>query len=123
MNIEFHNNQMLNRLLILLIGIAFVGCGNSIQKDSIKETDLSLCKSPSFSNYFGLPSGINGYFDFDEGVECSKLVGKPCLIYFNSFNSVESREVDVKLLLDKEIQTIIAENYVFINLVKDCQCS
>jgi thiol:disulfide interchange protein DsbD len=121
--------KIINYILLILIGIlGLSSCSNknqkqiSIENDSSKvKQDSQLCESPSFANHFGFPASLKGYLDLDEGIECSKIVGKPCLIYFSGYSSVDSRRIEMNLFLDEEIQSLIDDQFVFVSLIKDAK--
>lgn len=79
----------------------------------------SKCIESSFSAYFSSIKGLDCYFDFDEGLQCAKILNKPCLIYFTGHNSITSRKMESQLLADKVIINTINDNYIFIQLIKD----
>jgi thiol:disulfide interchange protein DsbD len=119
----------MNYTLLMVIGlIGFSSCSTSEKDESYIENNssfeqqyLQLCEPPSFATQFGFPAGLNGYLDFDEGISCSKIVGKPGLIYFSGYSSVDSRRIEMNLLSDKEIQSLITDEFVFISLIKDAK--
>lgn len=121
-------NDMKLVLLVLIMITFFSSCSTSNQEKALiknnynnEQQTLQSCEASSFTDQFSFPTGLNGYFDLDEGIKCSKIVSKPCLIYFSAFSSVESRKVEMNLLLNKEIQSFINNEFVFVSLIKDAK--
>lgn len=79
----------------------------------------SKCIESSFSAYFSSIKGLDCYFDFDEGLQCAKILNKPCLVYFCGHGSIQSREMEYELLTNNETIKTISDNYIFIMLNKD----
>lgn len=77
------------------------------------------CVDSSFSEYFSSLGGLDCYFDFDEGFECSKIIKKPCLVYFSGHSSIESRKMELELFSNAKIIETIKGNFIFVNLTKD----
>ena len=86
-------------------------------EDIIKDT--VLCSTPSFSYYVKLPGNLKGYFDYNEGHDCSKQKNRPLLVCFSTYLSVDAMEMFATVLLDPDITNTINENYVFAFLIKD----
>ena len=81
--------------------------------------DTVLCSTPSFSYYVKLPGNLKGYFDYNEGFDCSKQKNRPLLVCFSTYLSVDAMEMFATVLLDPDITNTINENYVFAFLIKD----
>ncbi len=82
--------------------------------------DLSVASSskPATDTIAPLPSGkqkyINGlyaYIDYTEGIKKAKESNKPVLLYFTAYGSVNARKMDVEVLLNQEIQSIINDYF------------
>ncbi len=109
--------------IMTTIMICFViasGCNS--QNIESKTTDLSdtlKCPEISYSDYFGSPHGIKSYYDFDEGLECSKVSKKPYLVYFSGHGSVQARQMEAEVLSDKEILNSIKNEFIITTLYVD----
>nr|WP_320119513.1 hypothetical protein [uncultured Marinifilum sp.] len=78
-----------------------------------------ICSQPSYAEYLHLPHGLNGYFDFEEGLECSKKSEKPNLIYFVGHGSIKSREMEANVWSDAEISKLLREKFIITALYVD----
>lgn len=62
------------------------------------------------------PAQKNGVFyqlnDLASAVEAGKLQGKKVLIYFTCWACVNARKMEDRILVDKDIQALLAENYL-----------
>ncbi|PID94751.1 MAG: hypothetical protein CSA95_02325 [Bacteroidetes bacterium] len=63
--------------------------------------------------------GLYAYKDYEIGLEKSKELKKPLLLYFNGYGCVNSRIVESEILLKAEIQNYINDNLIFVSLVVD----
>lgn len=83
--------------------------------------DMSKVKSgkPRFSDFLHLPHGLEGFYDFDEGSEYAKAVGKPIFLDFTGHGCVNCREMEANVWSDPSVLKILRENYVIIALYVD----
>ena len=42
----------------------------------------ALCSTPKYADFLQLPHGLQGYFDYKEGLACGKAQNKPVLLDF-----------------------------------------
>jgi len=68
------------------------------------------CLVISDNSYFASPHGIKSYYDYAEGLECSKISEKPYLVYFSGHGSLQSREMENHILSDKKILKFIKKS-------------
>ena len=92
-----------------------------------QDFDLHTAKSSSsnssiqkkYSNLFHSPHNLDTYFDFDEGMEYAKKVGKPVLIDFTGHSCVNCRKMEVSVWSDPAVLQILRNDYVIISLYVD----
>ena len=106
---------------IVMLFNPYINRSNINNKNNFENVikDSTLCSTPSFSYYVKLPGKLKGYFDFNEGYDCSKQKNIPLLLCFSTYLSVDAMEMFATVLLDPEITNTINENYVFAFLIKD----
>ena len=105
----------------------FVACSSLRNKGSnqnetinaIDSKDTTLCSLPSYSYYIKLPGHLKGYFDYNEGLDCSRKKGRPLLVYFSKIGSIEAVNMEASVLVDSEITKIINENFILTALWND----
>lgn len=76
-------------------------------------------RKPKYSNLLHLPHGINGYFDYKEGIEVAKRLKKPVFIDFTGHGCVNCREMEANVWSDPRVLQKLKEKYVVIALYVD----
>ncbi len=76
-------------------------------------------KQPKYSDFLHLPHGLVGFFDFEEGMEYAREVGKPVFLDFTGHGCVNCREMEANVWSDPAVHKILSEDYVIIALYVD----
>jgi len=100
---------------------------NAIIRDNIKaikftgniEEPTELCESPKFADILHLPHGLDGYFDYDQGMSCAKKLNKPVFIDFTGHGCVNCREMEANVWSDPQVLKILRNDYIIIALYVD----
>jgi thiol:disulfide interchange protein DsbD len=66
-----------------------------------------------------MPYGLNGYFDYEQGLQCAKEINKPALIYFKGHACANCKLMEARVWSDPEILSRLRENFVIISLYVD----
>jgi thiol:disulfide interchange protein DsbD len=74
---------------------------------------------PKYADFLHLPHGLEGFFDYEQGVEYARSVGKPVMIDFTGHGCVNCREMEAKVWSDPGVQQVLREEYVIIALYVD----
>ncbi|MBI1306455.1 MAG: disulfide bond formation protein DsbD [Bacteroidetes bacterium] len=74
---------------------------------------------PKYRDVLHLPDGLQGYFDFEQGMEVARELGMPVLIDFTGHGCVNCREMEQKVWTENRIHNLINEDYVLISLYAD----
>lgn len=83
-------------------------------------SDMStICEKPKYSDLLHLPHGLEGYFDYEEGLECAKKLDKPVFIDFTGHGCVNCREMEANVWSDPRVLKRLREDYVVIALYVD----
>ena len=100
--------------------ILAIGC-NSQNKEGNKTntSDTSKCPVNSYKGYMASPHGIDSYYDYNEGLECSKISNKPYLVYFSGHGSVQSRKMEALVWKDSSIIKLLKTEFVITSLYVD----
>lgn len=108
---------------IVTFFICFLIASGCISQDKIMNStglaDTLNCPDVSYTDYFGSPHKIKSYYDFDEGLECSKISKKPNLVYFSGHGSIEARMMEAEVMSDKKILHLIKNEFVITTLYVD----
>jgi thiol:disulfide interchange protein len=78
-----------------------------------------LCSEPKHSDIFKMPLGLNGYFDYKQGLACAKEQGKPVLIDFKGHACANCKLMEARVWSDPEILRRLRDNFVIIALYVD----
>ena len=81
--------------------------------------DNEICEDPKYDDFLHLPHGLNGYFDYEQAVACSKDQNKPVFIDFTGHGCVNCREMEQKVWSDPQVIQRLSEDYVVVALYVD----
>ncbi len=87
--------------------------------DEVNDKEMDLCEKPRYSERLHLPHGLKGYFDYEQGMECARKLGKPVFIDFTGHGCVNCREMEARVWSDPRVLEILREEYVIISLYVD----
>ncbi len=79
----------------------------------------SLCEKPKYSEFLELPHGLEGYFDFEQGLACAKAQNKPIFIDFTGHGCVNCREMEANVWSDPRVLERLNRDFVIIALYVD----
>lgn len=85
----------------------------------MKFTDNELCETPKFSEKLHLPHGLQGYFDYEQGLACAKALDKPIFLDFTGHGCVNCREMEANVWSDPQVLQLLRDEYVIIALYVD----
>ncbi|HKJ41802.1 MAG TPA: thioredoxin family protein, partial [Sunxiuqinia sp.] len=78
-----------------------------------------LCEEPKYADFLELPHGLEGYFDYAQGMACAKARGKPVFIDFTGHGCVNCREMEANVWSDPRVLARLQNDYVIIALYVD----
>lgn len=84
-----------------------------------KTPQQELCGTAKYSDALHLPQGLQGYFDFDQGMECAKEQGKPAFVVFKGHACSNCKKMESTVWSDPEVLKLLSEKYVVIGLYTD----
>lgn len=79
----------------------------------------TICDKPEYSEFLHLPHGLQGYFDFNQGMECAKKQNKPVFIDFTGHGCVNCREMEANVWSHPLVLKRLREKFVVIALYVD----
>ncbi|MFO7842494.1 MAG: protein-disulfide reductase DsbD family protein [Bacteroidales bacterium] len=79
----------------------------------------TLCETPRYSDILHLPHGLQGYFDYEQGMECARKLNKPVLLDFKGHACSNCKEMENKVWSDPEVLKRLRDDYVIIALYVD----
>lgn len=83
------------------------------------ESPNALCTKAKYSDFLELPHGLQGYFDYQEALECSKKSGKPVFVDFTGHGCVNCREMEANVWSDPKVLRLLQNNFVVTALYVD----
>ncbi len=94
---------------------------NSPQASSTAQAsvEISECGTPKYGNFLELPYGIQGYFDYEQALDCAKKQDKPLFIDFTGHGCVNCREMEAAVWSDPKVLKRLKKDYVVVALYVD----
>jgi thiol:disulfide interchange protein DsbD len=86
---------------------------------SVTENSSSICGKAKYSDFLAIPYGIEGYFDYEEGLACAKKQNKPLLIDFNGFSCTNCKVMENEVWPDKRVMDMLKTKFVIVSLYID----
>jgi thiol:disulfide interchange protein len=85
-----------------------------------KETVTStLCNVPKYSDILSLPYGLQGYFDYKEGMACARKQNKPVFLDFKGHACSNCKLMESKVWSHPEILKRLDKNFIIVALYVD----
>lgn len=95
--------------------VKMVGSGTAVSPAG----NGALCDVPKYSEFLHLPHGLEGYFDYEQGLACAKAQNKPVFIDFTGHGCVNCREMEAAVWSDPRVLRRLRNDYVVIALYVD----
>ncbi len=77
------------------------------------------CEKPKYADFFHIAHGLEGYFDYEQGLACAKEMNKPIFLDFTGHGCVNCREMEANVWADHRVLKRLRENFVIIALYVD----
>lgn len=78
-----------------------------------------ICDKPKFGEFLHLPHGLEGYFDYEQGMACAQKQNKPVFIDFTGHGCVNCREMEASVWSDPRVLERLRNDFVVIALYVD----
>ena len=92
----------------------------AINVSGTKESEsTALCETPKYSDILHLPHGLEGYFDYEQGMACAKKLNKPVLLDFKGHACANCKEMENKVWSKPEVLKRLRNDYIIIALYVD----
>ncbi|MBS3806381.1 MAG: thioredoxin family protein [Bacteroidales bacterium] len=79
----------------------------------------TMCGDARYADFLHLPYSIQGYFAYEQGMECAKELDKPALVYFTGHSCSNCKKMQAEVWSDPAVQKRLQEDYVLIALYID----
>lgn len=78
-----------------------------------------LCSTPLYDDIFEMPLGLNGYYNYEQGLKCAREQGKPVLLDFKGHACANCKLMEAKVWSDPEVLKRLRNNFVIVGLYVD----
>jgi thiol:disulfide interchange protein len=98
---------------------------NAIIRENVKQTSANssssfdVCDKPKYADFLHLPHGLEGFFDYEQGMACAKKLNKPVFIDFTGHGCVNCREMEANVWSDPKVLSLLQNEFVIIALYVD----
>lgn len=82
-------------------------------------TTTTLCDKPKHGELLHLPHGLEGYFDYEQGLACAAKQNKPVFIDFTGHGCVNCREMEARVWSDPRVLKKLREEFIVVALYVD----
>jgi thiol:disulfide interchange protein DsbD len=82
-------------------------------------THAQLCNVPKYGDFLSLPHGMQGYFDYEEALACSREMGKPVLVDFVGHTCSNCKKMYGEVWSDPRVLKKLQENFIVVALYTD----
>lgn len=96
-----------------------LGAGGPATTSNTSTTPATERNAPKYSDFLHLPHNLEGFFDYNEGMEYAHKAGKPVFVDFTGHGCVNCREMEVRVWSDPQVLDILRNEYVIIALYSD----
>jgi len=77
------------------------------------------CEDVKYADFLHLPHGLEGYYEYEQGMKCAREMNKPVLLDFKGHACSNCKEMEAKVWSDPEVLKRLNENFVIIALYVD----
>jgi len=101
---------------------------NSMIRENIANASFSnggsdeistLCEKPKYGDFLHLPHGLEGYFDYEQALDCAKKANKPLFIDFTGHGCVNCREMEANVWSDPNVLNKLRNDFLVVALYVD----
>jgi thiol:disulfide interchange protein len=83
------------------------------------ETKNYLCDEPKHADFLEYTNNIQGYFDYQQALECAKEQNKPLLVYFSGHGCSNCKQMQSYIWEDPRVQNILNTEIIITKLLTD----
>ena len=83
------------------------------------KANLNICEEPKYADFLHLPHGLQGYFDYEQGLACAKKLNKPIFLDFNGHGCANCKDMEANVWTDPKVLKYLREDFVIIALYVD----
>jgi len=91
----------------------------NVQSGQLTSEESTLCDAPKYADMLHFPHGIQGYFDYDQAIQCAREQNKPLFIDFTGHGCVNCREMEARVWSEPEVLKRLKNDFVMVALYVD----
>lgn len=99
--------------------VKLVSSSDNVSYRDAANSKSQICEEVKYSEFLHLPHGLEGYFDYEQGLRCAKEQGKPIFIDFTGHGCVNCREMEANVWSDPRVLERLQNEFVIIALYVD----
>jgi len=89
------------------------------ENDRLDPSEKTLCDEPKYAYMLHMPHEIQGYFDYQQALDCAREQNKPLFIDFTGHGCVNCREMEARVWSEKEVLSRLKADFVVVALYVD----
>jgi len=89
------------------------------QATSVQNVQNELCGPAKYADKLHLPHGLNGYFEYEQGMACAEEQQKPVFLVFKGHACANCKKMENGVWADPRALKMLSEDYVIIALYTD----
>ncbi len=97
-------------------GNSFFQAGSAVSGQGVQN---ELCGSAKYADKLHLPHGLNGYFDYEQGMACAEEQQKPVFLVFKGHACANCKKMENGVWADPRALKALSEEFVIIALYTD----
>jgi len=78
-----------------------------------------LCEEPKYADLFSLPHGLEGYYDYEQGMACAKKLNKPVFLDIKGHACTNCKVMEKNVWANREVLRRLQNDFVIIALYVD----
>lgn len=82
-------------------------------------TGANICEEPKYKDLFELPHGLQGYFDYEQGMACARKLNKPVFLDIKGHACTNCKVMEKNVWSDPAVLKKLREEFVIIALYVD----
>jgi thiol:disulfide interchange protein DsbD len=91
----------------------------SISAPQSENNTNSLCNTPKYADLFHLPYGLQGYFDYSEGLACAQKQNKPVFFDFKGYSCSNCKVMEAQVWSNPQVQKLLRDEFIIVALYTD----
>lgn len=99
--------------------VKLIGPVSAVSDDHVSTAETKGCEAPKYADFLHLPHGLDGYFDYEQGLACATAQNKPVFVDFTGHGCVNCREMEASVWSDPRVLKLLREEFVVTALYVD----